>query len=214
MDRRRLLKGAAAAAASLVVAGSLTQRDIREAKAASFHDLSGTASTEYGIGVEGMSSEGHGVQGTNAADDPDNAAVYGRNGGPGGGTSVQGDSLVGNGVVGNGGGVGNGVVGDGGYGGRAGLPGAGVLGRNILIAARDAGDLGGVSNQPLGVGAKGGGTLSGVEGHAMGEGFDYAFNESGVAAAGGVGVLGRDINVNRGVGVQGESPNLGVKGTS
>src|SRR5687767_5901603 len=33
MDRRRLLKGAAAAAASLVVAGSLTQRDIREAKA-------------------------------------------------------------------------------------------------------------------------------------------------------------------------------------
>ena len=103
MDRRRLLKGAAAAAASLVVAGSLTQRDIREAKAASFHDLSGTASTEYGIGVEGMSSEGHGVQGTNAADDPDNAAVYGRNGGPGGGTGVQGDSLVGTGVVGNGG---------------------------------------------------------------------------------------------------------------
>lgn len=116
--------------------------------------------------------------------------------------------------MGNGTGVGNGVVGDGGYGGRAGLPGAGVLGRNILIAARDAGDLGGVSNQPLGVGVKGEGTLSGVEGHAMGEGFDYAFNESGVAAAGGVGVLGRDINVNRGVGVQGESPNLGVKGTS
>ena len=124
MDRRRLLKWAAAA--SLVVAGSLTQRDLREAKA---EELRGSASTQDGAGVYGIGSNGPGV------------LV---------------DSVYGIGVVGNGRLLhkehpsfhdgGHGVVGDGGYGGgEAGLPGAGVLGRNILTAPRDAAEVGGVN---------------------------------------------------------------------
>ena len=62
VSRKRLLSRAGAAAAGLLVAGALTQRDIREAKAAI---VSGTTNTAYRGAVEGTneSPSGYGVWG-------------------------------------------------------------------------------------------------------------------------------------------------------
>ena len=209
-----MLKGAAAAAASLVVAGSLAQRDIREAKAIGevHNGVSGAEPSIWGDnggqgeGVRGTSWHGNGVVGYGWTDRINDERIQG-----------------GHGVVGEGAGAGHGVVGKTGY--LSSNPfshedrhighNAGVLGHNTLIALPDDEIVGGINSQPFGVGVKGEGSLTGVEGLATSEGVD-TYGNSGVVNVniGGVGVLGRDTNANSGVGVQGESPNLGVKGTS
>jgi hypothetical protein len=86
MSRRRLLSKAGAAAAGLVVAGALTQRDIREAKASSplSHSIDmasrgayeGTNEDSDGYGVWG-NSKGYGLYGTSSADTGFAAGVLG-----------------------------------------------------------------------------------------------------------------------------------------
>jgi len=121
MDRRRLLKGAAAAAASLVVAGSLTQRDIREAKADAqfrvFYDEEGWGAIEgynnLGYGVRGHGYQ-HGIHGESVFGE----GVYGRSEGGFGvagvtntnsGYGVAGSNLSENGTGVSGQGLGGGI---------------------------------------------------------------------------------------------------------
>ncbi len=223
MDRRRLLKGAAAAAAGLVVAGSLTQRDIREAEAAQLFasaDVPGTGALNAenvnaeGFGVYGRGGEA-GVFGRNRVNDSyprafRKAGVYGEGDevgvfGEGGEAGVQGNSntIPGYGVRGSGdiGVYGLSPTGVGMYG--LSQRGDGVVGESNdpgnAIDKPGTGVIGRNTNAGA-VGVKGEGALSGVEGQAAGDG---------------VGVLGRNASgSNNGVGVQGESPNFGVKGTS
>jgi hypothetical protein len=118
VSRRSLLSKAGAAAAGLVVAGALTQRDIREAKAAPGAFSSDTdtpavwatnSSSSAGTGVQGESLNGFGVFGTGVTgvfghtDDSDHSGVYGQHTGS----------------------LGYGIIGDG-----KGATGAGALGRN------------------------------------------------------------------------------------
>jgi len=124
ISRRRLLGRAGAAAAGLVVAGSLTQRDIREARAASpAEEFVSSAPltpavkathTAAGVGVEGKG--GRGVVGIG-----DNTGVVGIIE-SGSGSGVLGDSVGGRGVLGRSfGGTTGAVEGEhsgGGYGGQ------------------------------------------------------------------------------------------------
>ena len=72
VSRRQLLSKVGAAAAGLVVAGALTQRDIREAKAAQVigdatgqfqGGVEGTNNSAFGYGVKGRATDGWGVDG-------------------------------------------------------------------------------------------------------------------------------------------------------
>jgi hypothetical protein len=83
VSRRRLLSKAGVAAAGLVVAGALTQRDIREAEAAQVigdsniefrGGVEGTNNAPFGYGVMGRATDGWGVDGQ-----ADRAGVRGGN---------------------------------------------------------------------------------------------------------------------------------------
>jgi hypothetical protein len=92
VSRRRLLSKAGVAAAGLVVAGALTQTDIRQAKAA---QLIGDSDAEFRGGVEGSNSNrsGYGVMGRA----PNAWGVDGQ----GGKAGVRGHSTAGYGVEGS-----------------------------------------------------------------------------------------------------------------
>ena len=84
VSRRGLLSKAGVAAAGLVVAGALTQRDIREAKAAQVigdsnqefrGGVEGTNNAQFGYGVRGRATDGWGVDGQ-----ADRAGVRGSSG--------------------------------------------------------------------------------------------------------------------------------------
>ena len=103
VSRRRLLSKAGVAAAGLVVAGALTQRDIREAKAAQLIgsvDVPGRGAVEglntnsFGIGVLGECPRNIGVKGT--ANGTNGMGVYGE----GLRYGIRGESNNGNGVSG------------------------------------------------------------------------------------------------------------------
>jgi hypothetical protein len=213
VSRRRLLSKASkagVAAAGLVVAGALTQRDIREAEAAGqvigvssepFRGgVEGTNLAEAGYGVGGKASDGWGVDG-----EGERAGVRGHSTQ---GTGVEGVSVNNFGIFGQGkagvvgksgtngfegvygqhlGSSGYGVVGDG-----KGEAGAGVLGRNSD-----------------GTGVHGQSSKSGYGGvtaeHTGTSGFGVVGLGTGSTGAG---VLGRNSS---GIGVRGEGNN-GVHG--
>jgi hypothetical protein len=156
VSRRLLLSKAGAAAAGLVMAGALTQRDIREAKAAPGYFTSDSSSpaisaenrNDHGVGVESTAGQiGLYVTVANNLKNDDSAAVYARGSGPGygvrgrsdNGPGVQGSSIA-TGVWGKGrtGVLGSSQdiygqqtgTGDGVVGEGMGSRGAGVLGRN------------------------------------------------------------------------------------
>jgi hypothetical protein len=199
VSRRRLLSKAGVAAAGLVVAGALTQRDIREAKAA---QLIGTVDMDSRGAVEGINTNsfGIGVYG----DCPRNIGVkgsaMGTNGmgvfGEGVRYGIRGESNNGNGVSGTSWVTGHGVHGSSGSG-------HGVLGEGNGTA-ETAGVRG---TGKTGVwGSTGVTGYSGVYGQHTGS-FGYGLVGDGRGSSG-AGVLGRN---NDSSGVRGEGVN-GVQG--
>jgi hypothetical protein len=194
MNRRRLLKGAAAAAASLVVAGSLTQRDIREAEAT---QLIGETSISEDGAVKGINyhDTGYGVEGI----------AFGTTDGDYNNIGVAGYGTIG-------------VYGEGfaiHYDPPTGLPyGVGVKGLGDLIGVRGESTKGngveghvswGAGNGVLGTNTDG----VAVTGIATGEGHGVVGQVSGA----GVGVIGRNVSGGS-AGVKGEGGFAGVRGES
>ena len=201
VSRRQLLSRAGAAAVGLVVAGALTQRDIREAQAAIVQGTSAAPdrgaveginsnSEGKGFGVWGMGGGsgvgGIGVRGTHgqigvygetihSSDRAYGVAGYNADPNFGGGAGVYGENVKGDGVQGVGGSGGSGVRGD--SNGGSGVYGQGRTG------------VRGESSAPEGVGVHGetaGDSTRGVFGRTTG------FNGQGVSGEGlnGTGVLG------------------------
>lgn len=188
VSRRTLLSKAGAAAAGIVVAGALTQRDIREAQAAI---VQGTSEAPNRGAVEGINtnSEGFGVWGMGGGSDVGGIGVRGTRGkigvygesnyisdraygvqgykadpNIGGGAGVYGENVKGDGVQGVGNGGGSGVYGQGrtGVRGESSAPeGVGVHGETAADFARGVfGRTTGFNGQGVsGEGPKGTGVL-------------------------------------------------------
>lgn len=119
VSRKWLLSRAGAAAAGLVMAGALTQRDIREARAATVTEqttFQATAASRGAVEGSNLSVTGYGVWG--------NASLIGVRGTGLYGVSGESSGATGTGVQGNNSDVGNGVMGDS-------QGGAGVRGRSF-----------------------------------------------------------------------------------
>lgn len=168
MSRRTLLGKAGAAAAGLVVAGALTQRDIREAQAAIVQGTSGAAnrgaveginSNSEGFGVWGKAGGsdvgGIGVQGTHgkigvygasnySSDRAYGVAGYKSDPNIGGGAGVYGENVKGDGVQGVGNAGGSGVYGQGSTGvrgeGSTGVRGESSAQEGVGVHGETAGD--------------------------------------------------------------------------
>jgi hypothetical protein len=190
VSRRRLLSKAGVAAVGLVVAGALTQRDIREAKAA---QLSGTGSFPFNGAVVGLNTNatGYGVAGNGPA-----VGVYGESSGSQS-SGVRGISTFGNGVRGESS-SGNGVYG-------TSSSGHAIFGEGSATATEEVAGVRGIGKTGV-WGSTGVLGHSGVYGqHTGSAGFGLVGDGTGSTGAG---VLGRDPT---GPGIEGRSSKYGGK---
>ena len=202
VSRRQLLSKVGAAAAGLVVAGALTQRDIREAQAAqligdstqAFHGgVEGTNTNSSGYGVWGQDNAGYGVYGLSSS----GQGVLGQSDTA---IGVYGSSRDYNGVYGETGGASS--KGVRGYNGSLTLGGSGVEGQNVAgdgvhgIGKGGANGVLGECSDGVGVKGQGQNGVYGVSSTAGGWAGVFGLNN----ASAGIGTYGEGTD---GIGVQG-----------